>query len=488
MLLLARRDHFIPKTTGIAVLCCLWQIAGLQHAVAQRFERGVTQSYCLGEGGRFTFTGRVGTDIGECFIPHGSRSSESSGGTSGSSRSSEPSGVRPMNQAECDVNHNNDSEWNDFRSGNWDNFVEKARQSIEILEQYRNEPRRATCQSTINQVIGELRCLRERVFVAMRNMLAQESIERDIQYCSTVADPLGMRSLMQWIVNRDAADRYGNIVVDRQSGRAFYTFNAPNAFDALRQDLIRCSRYPNPDCVRVSTFANTCAAMAVAGGRRYVSTATTVGEARSSALRQCSLSNNGCRIQLDICSNPPTPAHVPTPEADEDEGDEEGVHERERVAATRNCATIGGGTAAAATVLPGPGCPQTAAPGSSDSIAALGGQRAPTAAPVPVARPSAAMIASAARASASQPGDPLLCAEVKHQRSGLQYHYYINNNCEFNITVRVNTCNVSFAGRRCERTEPLFVSKKDRSFGGYSSNIPTVAQVCNAATGQCSRR
>ena len=38
-------------------------------ASAQQYLRGVTSGFCASQGGRFTYTGRVGSDIGECYVP-----------------------------------------------------------------------------------------------------------------------------------------------------------------------------------------------------------------------------------------------------------------------------------------------------------------------------------------------------------------------------------------------------------------------------------
>lgn len=44
-------------------------LGAASNVSAQQFLRGVTSGYCSSQGGRFTYTGRVGTDIGECYIP-----------------------------------------------------------------------------------------------------------------------------------------------------------------------------------------------------------------------------------------------------------------------------------------------------------------------------------------------------------------------------------------------------------------------------------
>lgn len=73
--------RFLPLLPALALLLPLLS----ETAAAQSFTRGVSAAFCSSQGGRFTYTGQVGTDVGECFVP-ARLPSAGTGGFSGAGR------------------------------------------------------------------------------------------------------------------------------------------------------------------------------------------------------------------------------------------------------------------------------------------------------------------------------------------------------------------------------------------------------------------
>jgi hypothetical protein len=96
---------------------------------------------------------------------------------------------------------------------------------------------------------------------------------------------------------------YGSIAFGVTNMAEAISWGKGSAEEANRATLATCSKYGN-DCKIVTSFSNSCAALAVARGGHYTTaTASALNQAEENALSACKRSWGVCEIDLSTCAS-----------------------------------------------------------------------------------------------------------------------------------------------------------------------------------------